>query len=247
MPRASGKTSSPHFIMALLIFMGSAICFPGPVSAQEAPAGSAPPLFKMETDAQYRYFESNGVPAAAAQTAKPQTYLFRAPLTPVRAETATKTGPDMFFGVALDGVPMDSPATAPRMSAAAGGGLAERDGVYTYTGIPEALVSKDLSHVGYAADGFPVFVSKSKKFKSGYNAKGNYKPGAGNLDLCNGVTVNGKFYIYVLTQEFPPTPLCWSGSPDKSFLKRAASQTKASKKDAKEQSSPGRRGRREDR
>lgn len=226
MPRADSKGIFGVFIVivALLALAGGVICFQGPAFAQQD--GEPPaPVFKMQAGAEYRYFETNGVPrtALSGAPAKAWNYLFRAPVKPQRSASATRAGADMFFGVALDGVPIESTGgTSAGRGAPPPGGLRHRDGIYTYAGIPQALLSEDLSHVGYAADGFPVFVSRSKKFKSSYDRSGHYKSGSGNLDLCNGVLINGKFYIYIMTEEFPRVPLCWSGAPDPSFLRRAA-------------------------
>ena len=111
-------------------------------------------------------------------------------------------------------------------------------------------MNKDLTHVGYAADGFPIFVSQKGKYKSSYVLKAGkrpsgkkgpggkydgtytadyqYKSGSGSLDQCNGVTVSGKYYIYILTEEFPHIPRCWSGEPHLSFAKSKIETTKKS-------------------
>lgn len=47
----------------------------------------------------------------------------------------------------------------------------------------------------------------------------NYVHGAGSLDRCNGLDVKGKYYIYILTPDFPYVPQCWHGKPDQTFLK----------------------------
>lgn len=232
MPCASGKNPSAlSFIMTSLVLAWGVMCFQTAATAQDRPG------FGMRTDANYHYILSNGIPAAlpgGARPAVPQSYSFRVPLTPARVARPADVGSNTFFGVALDGVPLESAANAQNL-AEAGGGLSEINGIYTYIGIPQALVSKDLSHVGYAADGFPVFVSKSRKFKASYDKNGHYKAGSGNLDRCNGVTVNKKFYIYLLTEEFPSVPLCWSGAPDASFARPAA----AAISDAPDDAPPG--------
>lgn len=100
--------------------------------------------------------------------------------------------------------------------------------------------------IGFAADGFPVFGSFFKdetgtvrKAKPGYTLKqgerpsGDGNPGgaynglyrsdyeftnAGDLDECNGMTVNG-VYGYYVTDSYPWIVACLVGTPDASFDK----------------------------
>ena len=130
----------------------------------------------------------------------------------------------MFFGVALNGVPFDP---GNKEGADDQTGTVNKDGSYVYKGLPKIFITQPLSHVGYAADGFPIFVSETKKYTPSYklNESTNtyeFAPNHGNLDACNGVTVNNKYYIYILTEGFPFTPRCWSGAPDQSFAKAGA-------------------------
>ena len=105
----------------------------------------------------------------------------------------------------------------------------------------------DGSHViGFAADGFPIFGSYFKdetgvvrKAKSGYQLKSGMCPqsatdpggaydgmyvddweftGTGDLDACNGMTVDGQYGYYV-TDSYPWILACLSGTPDPSFAK----------------------------
>ena len=102
--------------------------------------------------------------------------------------------------------------------------------------------------IGFAADGFPVygsyFVDDSgtvRKATSGYTLKTGSRPGpdstdpggtydglynsdfeftnAGDLDECNGMTVNGQYGYYVI-DAFPWVIRCFAGTPDDSFNKR---------------------------
>lgn len=125
-------------------------------------------------------------------------------------------------------------------------GHVQRSGMYHYHGIPEGLVEKlktensfeDLTKIGIAADGFGIYVSNDNKFQSSYKLKqgkrpngplgsydGNYTQDfefvydSGDLDKCNGINFDKK-YIYIVTKKFPYIPRCWSGKPDRSFLKR---------------------------
>lgn len=198
------------FFIASLIFVMGAMCFSGPVYAQNTSQ------FKMQTDGGYRYIASNGVPKAGAPDGlKQQSYIFRAPIQAKREASVTMTSPEIYFGVAMDGVPITN---ARDLTMDAQGGALQPDGHYVYGAVPSALVVKDLSHVGYAADGFAIFVSKKGVFKPSYNEKKEFVPGLGNLDRCNGAVVNNKYYIYVITPDYPQVPLCWSGKPDESFL-----------------------------
>ena len=98
--------------------------------------------------------------------------------------------------------------------------------------------------IGFAADGFPIFGSfflddmKIRKAKSscqlkpGRRAGGpggvydgtfvddyQYVAGSGDLDACNGMTVDG-VYGYFVTDGYPYILGCFSGTPDPSFNKR---------------------------
>ncbi|MGL6209414.1 MAG: YHYH protein [Paracoccaceae bacterium] len=101
--------------------------------------------------------------------------------------------------------------------------------------------------IGFAADGFPVFGSYFKdasgtvrKAISGYTLRTGDRPtsasnpggahdgmyiddyeftNAGDLDACNGMTVNGQYGYYV-TDSYPWVMGCLSGTPDQSFAKR---------------------------
>ena len=100
--------------------------------------------------------------------------------------------------------------------------------------------------IGFAADGFPVFGSyfddqgtvrkarSSYRLKTGSRASGagnpggqydgtyrddyEYVEGLGDLDACNGMTVNG-VYGYYVTDSFPYMMACFSGTPNTSFRK----------------------------
>ncbi len=104
--------------------------------------------------------------------------------------------------------------------------------------------------IGFAADGFPIFGpyfddnGTVRKAVSGYTLKAGIResqsgegafPGgtyngmfrddyaftdAGDLDECNGMTVDG-VYGYYLTDSFPWVLNCFTGSPDSSFRKGA--------------------------
>ena len=101
--------------------------------------------------------------------------------------------------------------------------------------------------IGFAADGFPIFGSffndgnSIRKATSSYQLKagsrpveagspgGNYdgtyrddyeyQTGSGDLDACNGMTVNG-VYGYYVTSTYPYMMGCFTGTPDDSFFKR---------------------------
>ena len=101
--------------------------------------------------------------------------------------------------------------------------------------------------IGFAADGFPIYGSyfddngtirkatSSYQLKqgsrvaiSGVNPGGSYdgtyvddyeyKSGTGDLDVCNGMTVNGSYGYYV-TDTYPWVMKCFTGTPDSSFSK----------------------------
>ncbi len=100
--------------------------------------------------------------------------------------------------------------------------------------------------VGFAADGFPIFGSfisdggtirkaqPSYRLKAGARPSGQdgpggtydgtyvddyeYVDGLGDLDVCNGMTVDG-VYGYFVTDDFPYILRCFTGTPDPSFRK----------------------------
>ncbi|MEZ5219560.1 MAG: YHYH protein [Ilumatobacteraceae bacterium] len=101
--------------------------------------------------------------------------------------------------------------------------------------------------IGFAADGFPIYGSyfadpatgEVREAVSGYELKQGARPagdanppgdysgmyyddyeftGAGDLDECNGMTVDGQYGYYV-TDAFPYLMFCLSGTPDPSFDK----------------------------
>lgn len=275
---ASQKTTLFKFVITSAVFMVGVICFSA-ARAQDQKSVS------MKVADGYRVIVTQGIPHYAAQYMastgiRPQSYRFKVSAKPQRAAQASLWEPGMFFGVALDGVPFaqgvyslwnDNPLWLVRLTKDSydghGGHLTENQ-AYVYSAIPTDLVSKDLSHVGYAADGFPIFVSKGNKFKSSYRLKKGdrpeppkgpggahsgdfyadyeYVPRSGNLDACNGILVKGKYYIYVLTPEFPRIPLCWSGTPDQSFVHANAllqgAQNAAANPGPREEEDPSLRG-----
>lgn len=112
---------------------------------------------------------------------------------------------------------------------------------YHYHGISYSLVDfgdsgNDVVQVWFAADGFPIYYSKSGEYASSftlsteprtwtscvyrdevviegttpdgtYGSDWEYIEWLGDLDACNGVEVNGE-YIYFATDEFPYLPRC---------------------------------------
>ena len=100
--------------------------------------------------------------------------------------------------------------------------------------------------IGFAADGYPIFgpyfdaggvireAIPSYSLRAGNRPTGTGNPGGtydgtyrddyeyiagqGDLDECNGMTVNGQYGYYV-TSDFPYLVGCYTGTPDPSFLK----------------------------
>jgi arylsulfatase A-like enzyme len=110
----------------------------------------------------------------------------------------------------------------------------------------EDNASQDSPVIGFAADGFPIYgtyfadqgdvrsVKSSYRLKSGSRPSGAENPGGsydgsfrddyeyvaglGDLDECNGMTLNG-VYAYYVTTTYPYVLACFSGTPDDSFSK----------------------------
>ena len=107
--------------------------------------------------------------------------------------------------------------------------------------------TKESPVIGFAADGFPIYgpnyldskTGKISAAKSGFTLKSGSRPtgdsspggsydgtyiqdyeftGAGTLDKCNGMTVNGHYGYYV-TASYPYVMSCYTGTPDLSFFK----------------------------
>lgn len=248
-------------IIAPLIFIGGAF-YSVPVFAQEQASPQTDhktESVRIDTRGAYRYITGFGIPHHAKDTPsalgiKSTAYAFRVPLKPQKASRPTLWKPGMVFGVALDGVPIQTAlfedGTGENWSRILQrfdqyGGYIDHMGRYIYGHIPSGLIDKDFVHIGYAADGFPIFVSRDYKFKTGYRLFEGRRPsppqgpggaydgrylqdyryikGAGALDQCNGLNVKGKYYIYVLTPEFPYIPQCWQGTPEPTFLSQARS------------------------
>lgn len=126
-------------------------------------------------------------------------------------------------------------------------------GEYHYHGISALLVDAyetddDLVHIGFAADGYLMYYSKSGAYDSGYvlsaeprtgtgcvasgpdgtqvdlegtapdgtyNSDFVYADGAGELDRCNGTTIDGQ-YVYIVTDTFPYVTRCLNGDVSES-------------------------------
>ena len=214
----------------------------------------------ITTDTNYRYIMSNGIPnhetgdfpnSGNPNTITEQDYDYRVTLNPVYKESTTTA---QVPGVALNGVFFE-PGTAERngnwsyeaFQNELNLGLDEANahvqptGAYHYHGIPTALVESledggDLVQVGWAADGFPMYVSLSDAYLSSWQLKTGtrsdiggaydgtytqdfeYLEESGTLDECNGALINGS-YAYVLTSDFPYISRCLHGTPDDSFSK----------------------------
>ncbi|MEM1377506.1 MAG: YHYH protein [Pseudomonadota bacterium] len=107
-------------------------------------------------------------------------------------------------------------------------------GIYHYHGKPEGLLSLiNGTLVGYAADGFEIhYVGTAAK--PGWSLKTGTRPngpggaydgtyiedyeftGGGNLDACNGGTMNGQ-YTYFVTNTYPFYPRCLWGDVSSDF------------------------------
>lgn len=122
-------------------------------------------------------------------------------------------------------------------------------GAYHYHGVPYGLVDRiggmdDLVQIGYTADGWPLVVSRSGRYKPSYtlyegerySGPGGlydgtytqdfrYKNGSGDLDQCNGKYLSTTIgYVYFMTEEFPFAPRCLYGEVDESFSRKGPAQ-----------------------
>ena len=219
-----------------------------------------------------RVIESNSLPdhdtgefpnAGNPNTISEQALSYAFPVEP------TFTGEANFSqtaGVAINGVPFE-PGTGESVACGSGEnyriealqdvynlGLdfnnahVQPTGKYHYHGISLLLVEAyqkdiDLVHVGFAADGYLMYYSKSGAYRSSYALAsetrsgsecvpsgpngtafeldgsvpdGTYTSdwvfvdGSGDLDSCNGITIDGE-YAYIVTDEFPYVSRCLNG------------------------------------
>src|SRR5262249_50686428 len=120
------------------------------------------------------------------------------------------------------------------------------NGAYHYHGVPTGLVAllgpQRPVLIGWAADGFPIYVQDAmrpswrlKHARDGggpggtpdgtYSLDYEYVRGLGDLDECNGRDgVTAEFpqgtYYYVDSVKFPHVPRCFVGTADTSFVKQ---------------------------
>ncbi|MEO0485487.1 MAG: YHYH protein [Pseudomonadota bacterium] len=111
-------------------------------------------------------------------------------------------------------------------------------GMYHYHAVPSAVVAEmDGTLLGYAADGFEIHYAgdaaqSSWQLKTGERPSGpggtydgtyeqdyEYIAGSGDLDQCNGTTVNGQ-YVYFATDSYPFFPRCFKGTVSDDFIGR---------------------------
>lgn len=108
-------------------------------------------------------------------------------------------------------------------------------GLYHYHA-PAALLTDTLQGtlIGYAADGFPIHYVGSKaqsswqlkpgtrptspngRYDGTYEQDWRYEAGSGNLDTCNGTTIDGA-YVYFATDSYPFFPRCFKGTVSRDF------------------------------
>jgi hypothetical protein len=189
-----------------------------------------------------------------------QRYDYRVPANPQPAGRVS-TMRMQPFGIAVNGVLFDPGAAEfwnndrnwqyEAMSGAVPLGLDQNNahvqpnGAYHYHGIPSGIVARlgtqKPALVGWAADGFPMYVYQQRasyRIKPGARAGGpggshdgafvqdyEYVAGLGDLDECNGrigATPESPAgtYHYVITDSYPFIPRCWKGTPDPSFERR---------------------------
>jgi hypothetical protein len=231
---------------------------------------------KITEDQQYRYIESNNIPdhnigkfpnKYNPNKIREQKFRFRIALHPKKSDKITYNLKNP-FGIALNGVlfdpwaaefwqddPMSGWNYNPLSKSVNLGldkyhGHIQPNGAYHYHALPNIALKQEQKHIGYAADGFPIYALYGLKdnnlveLKSSYQLKKGarnsgpmgeydgsfvedfvYVENSGDLDQCNGY--HGKTpeypegtYYYVLTKEFPYIPRCFMGYADASFNKK---------------------------
>lgn len=148
-------------------------------------------------------------------------------------------------------------------------GHVQPTGAYHYHGLPTGLIERlgrSKALVGYAADGFPIYVDStarsSYRLKLGQRPSNGpsgaydgtfvqdyeYVPGSGNLDECNGRTgatpdYPAGIYHYALTADFPSIPRCFRGTPDASFKRGPNRQGQGQGRPGQDQTGRSQQGR----
>ncbi len=266
----NGILDKPSFIYESYVgsnLEGGSICHEGHCHNENTSCVSAGcNELVISLDDNYRYIKGNGLPNhdtgdfpnnGNPNTISEQVVDYKVSLSP--NYTSTTTGNAMTPGVALNGVFFE-PGTAERNGDLNIEGLQDEfnlgmdennahvqpTGAYHYHGIPTELVANlegnaDLVHVGWAADGHHMYVSRSGAYQPSWQLKkgmrsdiggeydGTYTQdfefieNSGQLDECNGTTIQGE-YAYILTENFPYISRCLHGTADSSFDKGPATQ-----------------------
>lgn len=114
---------------------------------------------------------------------------------------------------------------------------ADERGLYHYHAVSDAVVDGmgDSTLYGYAADGFEIHyigadatsswqliegerpTSPGGAYDGSYVQDYEYVAGSGNLDECNGATVDGE-YMYFATDTYPFFPRCFKGEVSDDFV-----------------------------
>jgi hypothetical protein len=112
-------------------------------------------------------------------------------------------------GFAADGFPIYGPCIGDGE-----GGVTRATSSYRRINVSKQLPRESLNGVPPPVAGNGIVISDwhDGTFRNDYE----YVPGFGNLDECNGATVNGQ-YGYFFTAGYPYTVNCWKGEPDPSF------------------------------
>ena len=198
------------------------------------------------------------------------TQTWRIPRYPVKTNTPTEMAT---FGITLEGIKLErdtaerhpegrwsyealTPGRDARfewLGTDCNNAHVQPTGIYHYHGIPHSLVNEKTSGtesaemvlVGYAADGFPIYVASgpnapegSWELRPGMRESGpggrydgtfredwRFVAGSGDLDRCNGrfgMTPEHPegIYHYYLTEDYPYISRCVWGTPDPSFRQR---------------------------
>lgn len=260
-----------RLFLLLLIFPSLAFAHethdPEHAQAVLIPAAAERNLVEITEDERYRYIKSNGIPDHTTGTfpnrsnpnaISAQNHDYRVSLKP-RRKMASLVWRLMVFrlsrvrrsvmGRRVEAVLTPIVNGTGKLGLDSSNAHVQPTGAYYYHGIPRGLLGAlpkgDIVHVGYAADGFKLLVSRSGAYKPSYRLKSGVRLGAGpggrydgtytadyayaaakvgDLDECNGGYVDElRAYAYFLTEGFPFAPRCLMGSVDSSFARRGPS------------------------
>ncbi|MBY5933947.1 YHYH protein [Tateyamaria omphalii] len=118
-----------------------------------------------------------------------------------------QAGPSPVIGFALDGFPLFGPC------------ITADDGSVRAARSSYVLRSGERQEVDGYETPYVTGLVKTSTYNGQFTGDFEYMDGAGDLDVCNGMTVDGQYGYYV-TDDFPYAIRCFTGTPIETFQPR---------------------------